>query len=69
MLKLAVIRASTKPRASRVVLKQKMDGRYIFCVEYRRLNPITVMDSSSTSKNGQVYRQAPRLKEHVKTQL
>ena len=45
MLDQGVVRASSSPRASPVVMVKKKDGTLRFCIDFWRLNDVTIKDA------------------------
>lgn len=55
MLELGVIETSESPYASPVVLVRKKDGTNRFCIDYRKLNKVTLFDPEPMPKPDDIY--------------
>jgi len=47
MLTTRIIKPNNNPFSSRVILVKKMDGGWRFCINYRALNKLTLLDKFS----------------------
>ena len=54
MLAMGIVRPSTSPWASPVVIVSKPDGTIRFCIDYRKLNSVTKMDAYSIPRTDEM---------------
>lgn len=54
-LKLGIIRESKSPWCSRIVMVPKPNGEWRMCVDYRRLNEVTIKDRYSAPRIDEIY--------------
>jgi hypothetical protein len=57
MLEMNVIEETNSPYASPIVMIKKRDGSYRFCVDYRKLNQITVFDPEPMVRHDELFTQ------------
>ena len=62
MLELGIIRPSTSPYASPIVIVKKKDGTNRICVDYRKLNNVTVSDPEPMQTADDLFQKLERSK-------
>ena len=69
MLSLKIIRQSNSPFASPIVIVKKKDGSDRICVDYRKLNKLTVADPKPVTTAEDLFQRVGRSKYYSKTDL
>ena len=69
MLRMGVIRRSTSPYASPVVIVRKKDGLNRVCVDYRKLNKITIFDPEPMGSTDEIFHKLSKDKYFSKIDL
>ena len=69
MLDMGVIRKSSSPYASPVVIVKKKDGSNRICVDYRKLNKVTISDPEPTKISEDLFQQLGKSKFFPKIDL
>ena len=67
MLRLNIIEKSDSPYASPIVLVKKTDGTNRFCIDFRKLNKITVFDAEPIPNQDQIF--SKLAKDHFFTKI
>ena len=62
MLEMGIVRPSTSPWASPVVIVPKPDGNIRFCIDYRKLNRVTKMDAYPMPRTDQMLEKIAKAK-------
>jgi hypothetical protein len=69
MIKMGVIRESKSPHASPVVIVRKKDGSNRVCVDFRKLNRVTVFDPTPMSTAEEIFQKMSKAKYLTKLDL
>ena len=69
MLDMGVIRKSSSPYASPVVIVKKKDGLNCICVDYRKLNKVTISDAEPMKTSEDLFQQLGKSKFFSKIDL
>ena len=69
MLQMGIIEHSDSPYASPVVIVKKSDGSNRFCVDYRKLNRITIFDAELVGNADQIFTKLTRGKYFTRLDL
>ena len=69
MLLMGIIEPSDSPYASPVVIVKKGDGSNRFCVDYRKLNRITVFDAEPVGNTDEIFTRLSKSKHFTELDL